>query len=115
MWFADGLRAPLIETPRAHVPQVTHLQALAETLRPILGKLAACQRFEAGSRHLVRIVVHAAAAASRAAAPGLRAACCTRDPIATSAAAYSSPSTEGAGMRGATTELGHLRAIDRGT
>jgi pimeloyl-ACP methyl ester carboxylesterase len=46
-WFADGLRAPLVETPGAHLPQATHPRALAETLRPILGKLAASQRFEA--------------------------------------------------------------------
>ena len=46
-WLADGLRAPLVETPGAHVPQATHPRALAETLRPILGKLAASQRFEA--------------------------------------------------------------------
>jgi pimeloyl-ACP methyl ester carboxylesterase len=46
-WLADGLRAPLIETPGAHVPQATHPRALAETLRPILGKLVASQRFEA--------------------------------------------------------------------
>ncbi len=45
-WLADGLRAPLVETPGAHVPQATHPRALAETLRPILGKLAASQRFE---------------------------------------------------------------------
>lgn len=44
-WLADGLGAPLIDTPGAHVPQATHPQALAETLRPILGKLAAAQRF----------------------------------------------------------------------
>jgi hypothetical protein len=29
------------------VPQATHPRALAETLRPILGKLAASHRFEA--------------------------------------------------------------------
>jgi pimeloyl-ACP methyl ester carboxylesterase len=46
-WLADGLRAPLVETPGAHVPQATHPRALAETLRPILGKLAASERFEA--------------------------------------------------------------------
>jgi pimeloyl-ACP methyl ester carboxylesterase len=46
-WLADGLRAPFIETPGAHAPQATHPRALAETLRPILGKLAASQRFEA--------------------------------------------------------------------
>ena len=46
-WLADGLHAPFIETPGAHVPQATHPRALAETLRPILGKLAASQRFEA--------------------------------------------------------------------
>jgi pimeloyl-ACP methyl ester carboxylesterase len=46
-WFADGLRAPFVETPGGHVPQATHPRALAETLRPILGKLAASQRFEA--------------------------------------------------------------------
>jgi pimeloyl-ACP methyl ester carboxylesterase len=46
-WLADGLRAPLVETPGAHAPQATHPRALAETLRPILGKLAASQRFEA--------------------------------------------------------------------
>ena len=46
MCIRDSLRAPLIETPGAHVPQVTHPQALAETLRPILSKLAASQRFE---------------------------------------------------------------------
>jgi pimeloyl-ACP methyl ester carboxylesterase len=40
-WLADGLHAPLVETPGAHVPQATHPRALAETLRPILGKLAA--------------------------------------------------------------------------
>jgi pimeloyl-ACP methyl ester carboxylesterase len=45
-WLADGLRAPLVETPGAHVPQATHARALAETLRPILGKLAASQRVE---------------------------------------------------------------------
>lgn len=38
-WLADGLGAPLVKTPGAHVPQATHPQALAETLRPILGKL----------------------------------------------------------------------------
>jgi pimeloyl-ACP methyl ester carboxylesterase len=46
-WLADGLGAPLIDTPGAHVPQSTHPRALAETVRPILGKLAASQRFEA--------------------------------------------------------------------
>lgn len=46
-WLADGLRAPMVDTPGAHVPQATHPRALAETLRPILGKLAASQRFEA--------------------------------------------------------------------
>ncbi len=46
-WLADGLRAPLVETPGAHVPQGTHPRALAETQRPILGKLVASQRFEA--------------------------------------------------------------------
>jgi pimeloyl-ACP methyl ester carboxylesterase len=46
-WLAEGLGAPLVETPGAHVPQATHPRALAETLRPILGKLAASQRFEA--------------------------------------------------------------------
>lgn len=46
-WLADGLRAPMVDTPGAHVPQATHPRALAETLRPILGKLAAGQRFEA--------------------------------------------------------------------
>ena len=46
-WLADGLRAPLVETPGAHGPQATHPRALAETLRPILGKLAASQCFEA--------------------------------------------------------------------
>jgi pimeloyl-ACP methyl ester carboxylesterase len=46
-WLADGLHAPFIETPGAHVPQATHPRALAETLRPILGKLAVSQRFEA--------------------------------------------------------------------
>jgi pimeloyl-ACP methyl ester carboxylesterase len=46
-WLADGLRAPLVETPGAHVPQTTHPRAFAETLRPILGKMAASQRFEA--------------------------------------------------------------------
>ncbi len=40
-WLADGLRAPLIDTPGAHVPQSTHPRALAETVRPILSKLAA--------------------------------------------------------------------------
>lgn len=45
-WLADGLGAPLIETAGAHVPWATHPQALAETLRPILGKLAASQRIE---------------------------------------------------------------------
>jgi pimeloyl-ACP methyl ester carboxylesterase len=40
-WLADRLHAPLVETPGAHVPQATHPRALAETLRPILGKLAA--------------------------------------------------------------------------
>ncbi|WP_433505971.1 alpha/beta fold hydrolase [Pseudonocardia halophobica] len=37
-WFADTLDAPFIETPGAHVPQVTHPRALAEVLRPILRK-----------------------------------------------------------------------------
>jgi hypothetical protein len=40
-WLAAGLRAPLVESPGAHVPQAAHPRALAETLRPILGKLAA--------------------------------------------------------------------------
>ena len=40
-WLANGLGAPLVETPGAHVPQASHPQALAETLRPILGELAA--------------------------------------------------------------------------
>lgn len=40
-WLADGLHCPLVEAPGAHVPQATHPRALAETLRPILGKLAA--------------------------------------------------------------------------
>lgn len=40
-WLADALHAPLVETPGAHVPQATHARPLAETLRPILGKLAA--------------------------------------------------------------------------
>lgn len=46
-WFAGALGAPLIDTPGAHVPQATHPRALAETLRPILGKFAASQRLEA--------------------------------------------------------------------
>jgi pimeloyl-ACP methyl ester carboxylesterase len=46
-WMANALGAPLVDTPGAHVPQATHPRALAETLRPILGKLAASQRFEA--------------------------------------------------------------------
>ena len=46
-WFADSLGAPFIETPGAHVPQATHPRPFAETLRPILGKLAGSQRFEA--------------------------------------------------------------------
>jgi hypothetical protein len=46
-WFADALGAPLIETPGAHAPQATHPRALAETLCPILGKLADSHRFEA--------------------------------------------------------------------
>jgi pimeloyl-ACP methyl ester carboxylesterase len=37
-WLADRLDAPLMETPGAHVPQVTHPLALAEVLRPILRK-----------------------------------------------------------------------------
>jgi pimeloyl-ACP methyl ester carboxylesterase len=46
-WLAGCLDAPLVETPGAHVPQATHPGALAETLRPILGKLAAAERYEA--------------------------------------------------------------------
>ncbi|MDT0353064.1 alpha/beta fold hydrolase [Pseudonocardia charpentierae] len=38
-WLADGLRAPLIETPGSHVPQASHPRALAETMRPILANL----------------------------------------------------------------------------
>ncbi|GAA0932573.1 alpha/beta hydrolase [Pseudonocardia zijingensis] len=40
-WLADCVDVPLVETPGAHSPQVTHPRALAEALRPILGKLAA--------------------------------------------------------------------------
>jgi hypothetical protein len=46
-WLADGLRAPLVETPGAHVPQATHPRALAKTLRPIIGELAASRHVEA--------------------------------------------------------------------
>jgi pimeloyl-ACP methyl ester carboxylesterase len=42
-WLADGLRAPFVETPGAHVPQATHPHALAETLRPMLRKLVASE------------------------------------------------------------------------
>jgi pimeloyl-ACP methyl ester carboxylesterase len=45
-WLADGLHAPLVETPGAHVPQFTHPRELAETLRPILDKLAASSPVE---------------------------------------------------------------------
>lgn len=37
-WFADQLDAPFLETPGAHVPQMSHPRALAEVLRPILRK-----------------------------------------------------------------------------
>jgi hypothetical protein len=43
-WLAHGLQVPFVETPGAHLPQLTHPRALVETLRPILGKLAAAQR-----------------------------------------------------------------------
>ena len=46
-WTADGLGAPLVETPGAHLPQATHLPALVETLRPILADLAASSRVRA--------------------------------------------------------------------
>ena len=38
-WFASQLGATFIETPGAHVPQLTHPRALAELIRPILRKL----------------------------------------------------------------------------
>lgn len=38
-WLADRLGVTLIETPGAHVPQVTHPHKLADTLRPILTTL----------------------------------------------------------------------------
>jgi pimeloyl-ACP methyl ester carboxylesterase len=46
-WLAEGLGAPLVETPGAHVPQATHPRALAKTLRPIIGELAASRHVEA--------------------------------------------------------------------
>ena len=46
-WFADGVGVRLVETPGAHVPQVSHPQALVEMLRPILAGLAASSRVEA--------------------------------------------------------------------
>jgi pimeloyl-ACP methyl ester carboxylesterase len=45
-WLADRLHAPLVNTPGAHVPQFTHPRELSETLRPILGKLAASSPIE---------------------------------------------------------------------
>ncbi|GAA4705369.1 alpha/beta hydrolase [Pseudonocardia yuanmonensis] len=46
-WLADRLDAPFLETPGAHVPQVTHPRALAEVLRPILRKPPESTRAEA--------------------------------------------------------------------
>lgn len=46
-WVADGLGAPLVETPGAHLPQATDLSALVTTLRPILADLAASSRVRA--------------------------------------------------------------------
>ncbi|MEJ2890060.1 alpha/beta fold hydrolase [Actinomycetospora aeridis] len=40
-WTAVGLGAPLVETPGAHVPQITHPRELAALIRPILTRLAA--------------------------------------------------------------------------
>ncbi|MEJ2861246.1 alpha/beta fold hydrolase [Actinomycetospora flava] len=40
-WVAEGLGAPLVETPGAHLPQATHLPEYAEIVRPLLARLAA--------------------------------------------------------------------------
>lgn len=37
-WLAEGLGAPLIDTPGRHVPQASHPRELVETLRPILAE-----------------------------------------------------------------------------
>jgi pimeloyl-ACP methyl ester carboxylesterase len=40
-WAAVGLRAPLVETPGAHLPTATHLHEFAAVVRPVLARLAA--------------------------------------------------------------------------
>ena len=40
-WVAEGLGAPVVETPGAHLPQATHLGEYAQIVRPLLGRLAA--------------------------------------------------------------------------